>query len=160
MTDDGVDFSDNDFWRCADPLATDSIDVIAISPEKPLVVEIEGRVLAHGSSVRIELGEFGSFTKASGRQFLIGGYWRLIKPAPEDSLDYYTTKVLITVEQPVASSKHQPSNLELERTALGLRRGLSDWVKPTRLRQQFRRAAAQFRCYAALVAATCRARAL
>jgi hypothetical protein len=112
-----VDHSDNEFLKCTDPVDTDSIDSVAISPDAPFVLRIEGTLIVRpDGQLLFDFGPFGSFVKDHGYQFLVGGFWRPIKPAPEDSLEDYTDKVLITVEKEALSSERHPSNEALEWT--------------------------------------------
>ncbi len=97
------DLSDSDFYSYHKaPSADDEIEVIEIGPNKSFYLQVKGQIVASKDWRKIifNFPEFGSFVKKYKENYMIGGFWLPINPAPEDSLEDHTNTILIKVAAP------------------------------------------------------------
>lgn len=103
--------SDSDFYTpIAEPSDDDEIEMFEIGPDKPFKLLIKGQIRKQAESEKVifDFGGFGSFSKRLSRQYMVGGYWKPINPAPLDSLEDFTNKILIELKNGEANPGIQP----------------------------------------------------
>lgn len=96
------DFADSDFGPSTpEATAKDEIEVIEIGPRQPFQLELQGQVIQTKSKgILFDFGEFGTFNKSRPGNFLAWGYWRPISPEPTDSLEDFTSSILLNIALP------------------------------------------------------------
>jgi len=106
-----VVISDSNFYSPrVEPSNNDEIEVFEIGPNKPYKLLIKGQIKRQVESDKVifDFGKFGSFSKRLSKQYMVGGYWKPINPAPLDSLEDFTNKILIELKNVEAQPGIQP----------------------------------------------------
>lgn len=95
-----VDFSDTDFYsHSGEATEDDIIDTFKVKSNKPFKMRVTGSIQREDNSDKLvfDFPGFGRFVKNGPGWFLVGGYWRPIRPDLGDSLEDFTNKVWIHV---------------------------------------------------------------
>ena len=95
------DFEDIEFYQpYIPPSKKDEIEVIELDQDNPFRMQVEGKIINNnkGKGIIFDFGKFGMFAKKGPGRYMVGGYWIPIRPAPTDSLENCTNKIIIEVQ--------------------------------------------------------------
>ena len=97
---DEPDFEDNEFYQPYIPSSkNDEVEVIELDQDNPFRMKVEGKIINNKSKgIVFDFGESGTFAKKGPGRYIVGGYWIPIRPAPTDSLEDETNKIIIEVQ--------------------------------------------------------------